>query len=374
MPDDYGGNGGGLGSGPRPITREKIEHWDETVVALRDTLLLMVVAFLAVVLILPITIITGPWGLVAFIPAGLHAVYLWIYDDEAWTRETLVIIGFIVAMVLSFAPDAALFWWPWRAQATRAGWWGARWPARWPDAIPGFIFARVLMAVGGAKAWGRVWFFVQRLIQEIIVPRVETVAKPENLHIEEYVNPYRPPPEPPKPPRANPNRAIPVNGAKPESRLRAIITGSKDVERDAPAWAVGNGDGVEIHTMRQEDPPGYYVETHPEDVPLVDFPVGLFRGGGVQAEEWAGWVLSDEDERTSARAAYPVYVTDGSGRELFRWMEAHHLCRQLRGNRRELTRKGRWTLEEVAGGRWRACGSTGAALPHPQEAAGAAVD
>jgi hypothetical protein len=338
MPDGEGRNGDGWGSGPRQVTTQRIDAWDEIIIAIRDTFLLALITFLGVVLLIPLTIITGPWVLVPYVPISLHHIYSWLYDDEPWDRVTLVWCGVFIAALLLVLPDAALVWWPWRWQATRASGWGALWPARWPKAIPAFVFVRLLVSIGGMRGWSKTWLLCQRLMQEIIAHTLNSLAfnapDPADVEIEGWVNPFRHKVEkPPDRPRLTTNRRIGIRGGQP---LTVIEGNGHELPADLP------------FAMDADN----YIETHPEVPWLPEFPVGLFVTP-TQAEAWATWLLTSGARQVSANAMHPHYASEPKSREVRDWLTDRGYCTQVNPRRWLLTDDGVALLRDVAAGRWR---------------------
>ena len=231
MPDSNGRNGGGgWGTGPRQSVVEHVGGWDDIVIAIRDTLLLALLAALNVVLLLVLTLLAGPWALVVFVPGVTNRVYHWVYDADAWYRDTLVLIGTATLGVLLLVPDAALIWWPWRWQATRESWWGLLWPGWWERAIPAVVTVRAVVAAGLVAGWREVWYLTQRLRQEVVAPTLSSVAyvapAPHLVDIDGYANPYR---DPTPPEEQEPSREI----------VRAFAVENVPAER-SPALALSD--------------------------------------------------------------------------------------------------------------------------------------
>ena len=353
MPDDYSGNGGngngrsGWGSGPRQVTHQRIDGWDDVVIAIRDTLILVVVSVLGVALLLVLSLLAGPWVLVPLVPGALHQGYLWLYDAEPWDRVALSAWGVVVAVVLLALPEAALLWWPWRWQATRVSWWGLLWPARWPNAIPAVAFVRFTIAVGLHRGWSEVWYLVQRLRQEIIAPTLSSLAynapDPADVEIDGYANPYGRKVEPPKPrPETRPD--IPFRG---KARLVPDVLTEDGNGHDEPV----------TRTFRKSPPPtlsatAQSVKMIPDTPTVVDFPVGLFVMP-TEAERWAAELLASGSRKVSANAMHPHYCSEPRSREVRDWLEARNYAERANARLWLLTDDGVELLRHVAAGRWR---------------------
>jgi hypothetical protein len=366
MPDDNG-----WGSGPRQIAHEKVGGWDDIVVALRDTFVLGVIAALEAAFVLFATLLAGPWSLLALFPLGLERVALWVTDadEQPWPRQALIGWGLVAALLLLIVPDAALVWWPWRWQATRESWWGLLWPARWPRVVPALVLLRGVILAAVVRAWSEVWYLVQRLRREVLVPTASGAAfESANLSAIDVPGAWNPHVAPvidvtPTPKRESDNRALPFSGSP---RLRAVTASPIRAEDGGPAWASGNGNGhaddigeTLTRALYPDRPPALeaddrYIETDPPDAPRVDFPARWFVTP-TRAEEWAAWVLADADERFSANKAWRsgFAASHAAGLSLFAWLRERRFARRVSGNGQQLTAAGRWLLSQVAAGRWR---------------------
>jgi hypothetical protein len=305
---------------------------------------------------------------------GLERAWFWLCgdSDSEWHNQTRALWGAVALGLLLLLPDAALFWWPFRWQATRASWWGVLWPAWWPRGIPIVAALRGVVAVGLARGWGEVWYLVQRLRTEVMAPTASGAAYNSadltDLDIPGVWNPHRyyEEAEPEPEPQPSRNREIPFNG-KPKPALAF---------RDATPATVSGGNG-HGHSLPLPTPPEYrdagditaqdvfegweerqaqrYVETYPPDPALVEFPVALFVSE-TRAEDWAqhtGLRVAAGSRLVSANAMHPHYCSEGNSRKVGEWLEAHGYCHQLPGNKRLLTDDGVALLSEVAEGRWR---------------------
>jgi hypothetical protein len=338
------GGDGGFGSGPRQITHERVGGWDEVVIAIRDTLLLGGIAAARVLFVALLSLLAGPWALVVLVPLGAERVALWLAvddDPELWTRQALAAACVLVFVVLLVVPDAALVWWPWRWQATRASWWGVWWPAWWPRLIPALVLVRTLVVAVLLAAWREVWYLQQRLRREILVPTASgatfVAAELHAIDVPGAHNPYRGPLPEPEPERERgSNRRIPVTG-----KARAI---GGNGTHDAP-----------VIRKRAERPLALdvqYIETAPTYDWLPEFPVAWFVTPS-RAEEWAAALLASGGRQVSANAMHPHYASEPRSREVRDWLEARSYCTRVNPRRWVLTDDGVALLRDVAAGHWR---------------------
>lgn len=363
MPDSNGGNGGGFFRAGQS-TKESVGGWQEVKIAIRDTLILSLVAALHSAFVLPLTLIAGPWSLLVIAPWAVEAAVRWLRDRDdldRWHNTDRAGIAALVAVALLLVQDAALVWWPWRWQASRESWWGLVWPARVPAVVPVVVLLRVVTLRALVSAWQPVHHLVQRLIGEIRAPTVSgaAFASPNvwDVQIDGWENPHR-----------NPD-AI-EEEEEPESANRAIrIRGGAPF----PAVTEASGNGQHGHNLPPPEPlalqadditamdafEGWedrYIETEPDDPLLVEFPASLFLAGKTGAAEWADLTLARLDagsRQVSANAMHPHYTSEPKSRELAAWLEDRGYVERIPGNRRLLTDDGADLLEEVAAGRCR---------------------
>jgi hypothetical protein len=366
MPDSNGsGNGGGFFRAGQS-TKESVGGWQEIQIAIRDTLILSLVAALHSAFVLPLTLIAGPWALLVVVPWAVEEAVRWLRDRDdldRWHNTDRAGIAALVAVALLLVQDAALIWWPWRWQASRESWWGVMWPARFPAVVPVVVLLRAVTLRALVSAWAPVHHLVQRLIGEIRVPTLSGAAYASpNVHdvqIDGWDNPHLDPDaieEQEEPESAN--RGVPFRTSRTPfpAATEAAGTGQHGHNLPAPEPLALQADDITAMDAFEGWEEERYIETEPDDPLLVEFPASLFLAGKVGAAEWADLTLARLDagsRQVSANAMHPHYTSEPKSRELARWLEDRGYVESIPGNRRLLTDDGADLLEEVAAGRCR---------------------
>ena len=232
-----------LGAGQR--TTQRVDERDERTEAHRHERDLLLrrcaeVAFLA----LWVPLFVGPRVLVVYVTVafgkGVPIVARWLgYDDlDEVNPWSLIAIAATVYLAFAFLPDAALFWWPYRWQASRETMWGLLWPMRWPVWIPFVALIRFILVYAPWRAWRlEETHLTNRQRREVEVPTASGAAyNSADLHLVEIDgthNPHRDPEAPPivqiQPTRITPLRVAP--NARPVRTIELPFGGAVEVDR-----------------------------------------------------------------------------------------------------------------------------------------------
>jgi len=216
----------GLG-GPGQRTTERVGGWDEILIAIRNTIALMIMAGVTAPLVALATLIVGPWALVVLIPAGIEAVARWFEPDIIMERASKAAWGVTVLVFLALVPERALAWWPWSWQVNRSTSWGLLWPAEFPGLMRAIIALRIVPVIAVARAIPQTWYLAQRLRREIMAPTASGAAYESaslaNIDIPNAYNPHRLPGEAPQV-TVNPVRPVPFNAPKAALTLDVLMT------------------------------------------------------------------------------------------------------------------------------------------------------
>jgi hypothetical protein len=185
------------------ITTEHLGGWSEIVIAIRDALVLFAVEMVSVGILVLVSIVAGPWSLVALFPALILTVTAYFDQESSMSRYAQAAWGALALIALLVLPDEALVWWPWWWQRSRETWWGLLWPGWWRLVIPSAVVFRAALVAGVLAGWRHSYHLKQRLIQEIRAPTLSgatyTQAEAHAVELRDYDNPYRNPAPPPEP-------------------------------------------------------------------------------------------------------------------------------------------------------------------------------
>jgi len=212
LPDEE--RGGIVGYRPGQSTKEVVGGWSEIVIAIRNTMALMLLAGITAPLIAAATLVVGPWSLVVLVPAGIEAVARWFDDEAEMSRANKTALGVVVLVVLALIPEWGLTWWPWSWQVNRSTAWGLLWPAEYPGLMKALLVVRIVPVVALAAAWPQTWYLAQRLRRETLAPTASGAAYESaslaDIDIPGAYNPHRAPGSAPIV-NVNPVRPVPFN-------------------------------------------------------------------------------------------------------------------------------------------------------------------
>lgn len=298
--------------------------WQEVQIAIRDTLVLMVVELVGVALLVGISLILGPWGLVFMLPAGLLKAIHWLEPDREVSRYTVAFWGVLVLVTLVSIPDVGMSWWPWLWQNSRADLWGLLRPERYPALIRAWVVVRVSFAVGITLAWRQVYYLTQRLRSEIVWPTRSHItfkqADVEHLNIKGVDNPFTVPED---------DEVVEVEADK--VTVIHDVPNPGEIQRVGEGVYVGGGNG------------GRRVE---------QWPTEWFEGKGTdekleQQYRFARFVLKDPETRYSRNRCVRFFESQIRARMFFDWMRERHYATQVNRTTQALTTTGLWVLRHI---------------------------
>ncbi len=298
--------------------------WQEIQIAIRNTLVLMGVELVGVALMVVISLIAGPWGLVFMLPAGLLKVIHWLEPKHEVSRYTLFFWGVLVFVVLVFVPDMGMFWWPWLWQSSRVDLWGLLRPARFPALIRAWIVFRAALATGMALAWRQVYYLTQRLRSEIVWPTRSHItfkqADVESLNIKGVDNPFE---------VFDDDEIVEVEAK--QVTVIHDVPNVGEIQQLGQGVLVGGGNGG----RRVEQWPTEWFAGESTDEKLE------------QQYQFSRFVLHDPETRYSRNRCVHFFESQIRARMFFDWMRERHYATRVNRTTQALTTTGLWVLEHI---------------------------
>lgn len=317
---------GGFGTRGQ-VTTERVGGWDEIKIALRNTLILAALQFASIALLGLATLVAGPWSLVVLIPASLSFILRW-FDVIQLSKLQFVGIALLVVILLFVVPEAALIWWPWIWQISKASAWGLLLPGASLRFSSALAMLRITLVIGVCRAWREAWYLTQRLRQEIILPTASSITfkQPEiaTLHIRNVDNPFSPP-EPEPQPATQQHRTTVVHAIPaPDRQTQQIAHG---------VLVSGNGTNG-LHEQ------------------IAHWPTEFFHGR-TDAEKlhsqvaMARFVLDNPRRNYSRNRCRRYFESNPQARNFFDWMRDQHYAHYINRTTQALTRTGLFLLSRI---------------------------